>query len=358
VSGVSRAVAASEGRPVLGAFLALLAAATFALNNTSVRRGVLTGSVLQAMAITITIGVPISLAVGLVSGGFWTITDFSWKALLVIGATGMSHFVIGRYCNYRATKALGTNLVGPIQQLNLIISLVLAIWILGEELTPFRLVGIVLVLLGPTFTLEKRKKDADPEAAAEVEKIEEEEVVAASAAKPPVFVPDYVEGYTFGLLSAVAYGLTPILIRIGLEGKGLAASIAANFLASFCATMLLLVIMLWPGNIRHVMAIKREAAKWFAFSGVLVCVSQIFMYMAMSIAPVTVVSPISRLSILLRLYFSRMINPHHEHFGGQVIVGTVVSLLGALILSLSVEAVTAVLPLPDSVVSVLRWHWP
>jgi uncharacterized membrane protein len=343
---------------VLGGFLALLSAATFALNNTSVRRGVLTGSVLQAMAITVTIGLPISLAVGLLSGAFWAVTDFSWKALLIIGSTGMSHFVLGRYCNYRATKALGTNLVAPIQQVNLVISLVLAIWILGEELTPLRMIGILLVVLGPTFTLEKRKKDPDPLAAAEVEQIEEEEVVAASAAKPPVFVPDYVEGYIYGLLSAVAYGATPILIRIGLEGKGIGASLAANFIASLSATILLLLILLWPGNIRHVMAMKPEPAKWFAFSGVLVCVSQIFMYMAMSIAPVTVVSPISRLSILFRLYFSRLINPEHEHFGGPVIAGTVVSMLGALILSLSLEAVMAVLPLPDAVIAVLQWHWP
>jgi hypothetical protein len=29
------------------------------------------------------------------------------------------HFVWGRYCNYRATRAIGTNLVAPIQQISL-----------------------------------------------------------------------------------------------------------------------------------------------------------------------------------------------------------------------------------------------
>ncbi len=42
-----------------------------------------------------------------------------------------------------------------------------------------------------------------------------------------------------------------------------------------------------------------------------------FLYMAMSVAPVTVVSPINRLSILFRLYFSRLLNPQHEMFGEQ-----------------------------------------
>jgi hypothetical protein len=83
-----------------------------------------------------------------------------------------------------------------------------------------------------------------------------------------------------------------------------------------------------------------------------------FLYMAMSIAPVTVVSPINRLSILFRLYFSRLLNPQHEVFGGKVVAATIVSLAGALALSLSVDAVQAILPLPDYVTAVLDWHWP
>jgi hypothetical protein len=80
--------------------------------------------------------------------------------------------------------------------------------------------------------------------------------------------------------------------------------------------------------------------------------------MAMSIAPVTVISPINRLSILFRLYFSRLLNPRHEMFGSGIIVGTVVSLSGALALALTTDAVSDLVPLHDAVVSLLHWHWP
>jgi hypothetical protein len=83
-----------------------------------------------------------------------------------------------------------------------------------------------------------------------------------------------------------------------------------------------------------------------------------FLYMAMSIAPVTVVSPVTRLSLLFRLHFARWINPQHEVFGGPVILGTVVSLAGAVALSLSTETVEALIPLPGALVSILHWHWP
>jgi hypothetical protein len=78
----------------------------------------------------------------------------------------------------------------------------------------------------------------------------------------------------------------------------------------------------------------------------------------MSIAPVTVVSPINRLSMLFRLYFSRLLNPRHEVFGGAVVLGTIVSLAGALALTLSVDQMITMLPLPESVLAILRWHWP
>ena len=340
---------------MLGGFLALLSAATFALNNASVRRGVLTGTVIQAMAITVPLGVPISFLVALATGSLAPVAEFSTQSLVILSLTGVVHFIWGRYCNYRATQALGANLVAPIQQVNLVISLALAIWILGEVLTPLRLLGIALIFLGPSLTYEKKKARRSAPVA---EQPAPDAIAAIDVRKPAAFVPNYAEGYLFALLSATGYGVTPIMVRIGLEGKGLGVSIAGNFVASLAATIMMALILLWPGNTRHVLKIEPEAAKWFTFSGVLVCFSQIFLYMAMSIAPVTVVSPISRLSILFRLYFSRLINPHHEQFGGRIIVGTIVSLLGALILSLSTDLVLANVPLPDVLVSILRWQWP
>jgi uncharacterized membrane protein len=323
---------------VLGGFIALLSAATFAFNNASMRRGVLTGTVLQAMAITVPIGLP----------------------LVALSLSGIMHFVWGRYCNYRATRAIGTNLVAPIQQINLIFTLLLAILILGETLTPLRVLGIALVLLGPSFTLRERNPKTVPALGADVTRqdLSAEPTDELIVAAPPVFQPSYAEGYFWALLSATGYGLSPILVRIGLEGKGLAASVAGNLIASLAATVVMGLFLLPPRQLAHALAVGREPAKWFTLSGVLVAVSQLFLYMAMSIAPVTVVSPINRLSILFRLFFSRLLNPGHEVFGGKVVLGTVVSLTGALVLSLSIDSVQSWLPLPEAALSMLRWHWP
>jgi uncharacterized membrane protein len=315
--------------------------------------------VLQAMAITVPIGLPISFLVAVATGSLAAVAGFSSRALVALALSGIMHFVWGRYCNYRATRAIGTNLVAPIQQINLIFTLVLAILILGETLTPLRMLGIALVLLGPSFTLPERNPKSVPALGADVTRQDlsaepADDLIAAES----VFRPSYAEGYFWGLLSATGYGLSPILVRLGLEGKGLAVSVAGNLVASLAATVVMGLFLLPPRQLAHALAVGREPAKWFTLSGVLVAISQLFLYMAMSIAPVTVVSPINRLSILFRLYFSRLLNPQHEVFGGKVVLGTIVSLAGAMVLSLSIDSVQSWLPLPDAALSVLRWHWP
>jgi uncharacterized membrane protein len=336
---------------VLGGLLAICSAATFAFNNASVRRGVLTGSVAQAMAITVPIGVPLFFLAALLTGRLGDVLAFSTQGYVALALAGILHFVWGRYCNYRATRAIGTNLVAPIQQFNLLVTLMLAIWLLGEELTVLKLLGIGLVLIGPSITMHDRHTQAE-------RKVSDEKITAIDAERPAAFEPKYAEGVTFSLLSAIGYGLSPILVRVVLEQRGLGASFAGGLVAYIAATAVMGLVLVWPGQLRHALAVNRESAKWFTLSGVLVFLSQMFLYMAMSVAPVTVVSPINRLSLLFRLYFSSWLNPQYEVFGGSVIAGTVVSLVGALALSLSTQALQDVVPLPDTLAALLAWHWP
>jgi drug/metabolite transporter (DMT)-like permease len=339
---------------VLAGLLAVLSAATFAFNNASLRRGVLTGSVAQAMAITVPIGLPMFFFAALVSGTLWLLPDFSREAIILLASAGIVHFLWGRYCNYRATQALGTNLAAPVQQVNLIVSLSLAIIVLGETLTPLRMLGIALVLLGPYYALRQKRQPVSETVAEAASSTPENEVEDTN--KPPPFEPKYGEGILFGLLSATGYGSSPVLIRLALEDKGLPASLPGGLIAYIAATVVLGLFLLWPGMLRHALDVNRESVKWFTLSGFLVCVSQMFLFMAQSIAPVSVTAPISRLSILFRLYFSRLLNPHHEVFGGKIILGTMISLVGALALSVSVEAVGELMP--EAWQPILHWHWP
>jgi drug/metabolite transporter (DMT)-like permease len=336
---------------VLGGLLALLSAAAFAFETATARRGVLTASVTQAMAITVPLGVPIFFVIAFVIGALPIVAGFPAEAVAYLAAAGVLHFVWGRYCNYRATKAMGANLVAPVQQANMLVTLGLAIWILGEHLTPLRIVGIGLVVLGPALTYDRSRRKASSAATiADASPVEAE--------TRSMFRPHYAEGYLFALLSSTGYGISPVLIRLALENKGLQASLAGGLISYVAAALAFALVLLLPGQWRHVRTLDPGAAKWFAISGVCVSLAQMLRYMALTLAPVSVVTPIQRLSIMFRLYFSRIINPEHEQFGGRIVAASVVSLLGALALSISTDVVQAALPLPDWAKTMLNWHWP
>jgi drug/metabolite transporter (DMT)-like permease len=328
-------------------FLAALSAATFAFNNASARRGVLTGSVAQALAITVPIGVPIFLLAALATGTLGTLARFSGDAIALLALAGVLHFVVGRYGNFRAAQAIGANLSGPVIQLSVALTLTLAVLVLREPLTPLRILGIVMLVLAPLLmrnaeeTSEAPKQDSAPQDSA-----------------PPKFVPRYAEGYAFALLAALVYGVTPFLIRLAVIRGDLGSGIAGGLISYAAATAAVTLLLFWPGQWRHAREIKPESLKWFTYSGVSVSIAQMFIYMAYAVAPLTVVTPVLQLHHLLRLVFSRLLNPHHEIFGGRMILATVLSLLGAVALSLDVEHVLAFVPLPESVAAFARWHWP
>lgn len=325
---------------MLGGLLALLSAVGFAFETATARRGVVTASVTQALAVTVPIGVPIFFVLAAACGALHALAGFPAMTLAYLALAGVLHFVWGRYCNYRASKAMGANLVAPVQQSNMLVTLALAIVILGEQLTPLRILGIGLVVLGPALMYERRKK-VDP-----------------AATPPKTFQPNYAEGYTFALLSSIGYGISPILVRLALENRDLQASVAGGLVSYTAAALLLVPILLLPGVRREVFGVDRNAARWFALSGVVVAFAQMLRYMALALAPVSVVTPIQRVSIIFRLYFSRILNPQHEMFGGRILAATVLSLLGALALSVSTEAVQSLLSLPDGAKAMLNWTWP
>ena len=188
---------------VLGAVLAILSAATFALTNATARRGVITGTPVQGMVISIPVGLACFLTAALLTGALQSLDRFEAAAIVSLSAAGLMHFVLGRYCNYRSSQAAGVNLTAPVIQLNAVVTLVLAVVALREPCTMLQLAGGVLMLAGSLVT----QRASQP----------------ASAGKPKslaTFAPRIAAGFFFAAIAAVMYGTTPIIVRLALHDAG------------------------------------------------------------------------------------------------------------------------------------------
>jgi drug/metabolite transporter (DMT)-like permease len=330
---------------MLGALLAVLSAATFAFNNAAARRGVVTGTVVQAMSVTVPIGLACFIPAALMSGAVARLPALPAISIVAMAGVGLLHFIIGRYCNYRANQAAGANLAAPVIQLQVFVSVVLAVIILGEPCTLLQMLGGIVMLAGALITQRQPHKPADASAAA-----------WRTAPSEHAFLPRRTVGYIFASLAALAYGTSPIMARGALEHTGPMTGLVGGLISYGAATAVMAIGALSPAFRANVAALNRENLRWFLYSGVFVALAQGLFYSALAIAPIMVVMPLMQLSLVFRFGFAKTMNRHHEVFGPLVTLGTVLAIAGACLISIDSNLILDTLGLPATIDGVLRWR--
>jgi drug/metabolite transporter (DMT)-like permease len=221
---------------LLGILYAALGAFTFALNNVAIRRGVVTGSVLQGMALTVPIGGLCFLVMAVGFGELHHLVLFPMAAVAWLAGQGVVHFVLGRYCNYRSNQLMGVNLAAPVVQLQVPFAMLLAVVVLHEKFTVLQALGSALMLGGSFITqtnADNRKGKPPPGASP---------TIRAAVTMPPTapnrtFQPRVFSGYILALGAAVCYGSSPLMAREAfLHAPGLSTA-AGGCIAYSAATL-------------------------------------------------------------------------------------------------------------------------
>lgn len=331
---------------MLGVLFSVLSAASFALNNAALRRGVVTGTPSQAMAVTVPVGVLCMLPVALVLGELSRLSQFPPIAMAWMAVVGVVHFVIGRYCNFKANQVAGVNLTAPVVQLQIVVTMVMAVVVLHEPCTVLQIFGGVVMVVASLITQRQPPRIKAAPAAAEE--------ASGKPAAPP-FVPLYLAGYVFASMAAVTYGSTPVMARFALEHTGPATGILGGLVSYVAATAVIALTLLSPTIRKNVTDLKRENARWFVYSGILVAAAQGFFFCAVSIAPVLLVMPLLQLSLIFRILFSTWLNPNHEVYGALILSGSIVSVAGALLVSADSTWIVHALALPEPIARLLLW---
>ena len=344
---------------MLGVLYAALGAFTFALNNVAMRRGVVTGSVLQGMALTVPVGGLSFLVMTIAFGELHQLVMFPAAAFTWLACQGVVHFVIGRYCNYKSNQLMGVNLTAPVVQLQVPVAMLLAVVTLHEKFTLLQAIGSALMLGGSFITQgyagKRRKKASTPHPAAPpTPTVSSRENLAAPKPKPkPAFQPRVFSGYIFGLGAAMCYGSSPLMARQAFLDAPGASTAAGGCLAYTAATLFFALILLKPGSWRDIKHMRRDNLPWFLSSAVLVAVSQAFVYASLAVAPLMVVTPILQLSLVFRLFLSQLINRDYEVMNTAVVIGAFTAVLGSILVSFDTDELATLLSLPQSLADLL-----
>jgi len=346
---------------LLGVVYAALGAFTFALNNVAMRRGVVTGSVLQGMAMTVPIGGLSFLVMAVAFGELGQLVVFPAAALAWLAGQGVVHFVLGRYCNYKSNQLMGVNLAAPVVQLQVAFAMMFAVAMLHEQFTVLQGIGSVL-MLGGSFVTQTRSSKRSTNISAPLPRAIP--ITSPPAAPEPVaprptqpaFRPHVFSGYVFALGAAMCYGASPLMARQAFLNAPGVGTAAAGCVAYAAATVFFSLVLLKPGCWADIRGTSRENLPWFLSSAVLVAISQAFVYASLAVAPLMVVTPILQLSLVFRLFLSQLINRDYEVMNNAVLTGAFTAVLGSILVSLDTDEMTRMLDLPRLLTNFLGYR--
>lgn len=239
-------------------------------------------------------------------GSASTITEIgarSWIFLVLSGmATGASWL-----CYFRALGLGDVNKVVPIDKSSTVLTILLALIFLGEQITWIKAVAVVLIGIGTFLMIEKKKNT-------------EEKVPRRG-------------WLIYAVLSAVFASLTSILGKVGIDG--VESNLGTAIRTAVVLAMSWLIVFI-KGKQHAVRSIPRGELCFICLSGISTGGSWLCYYKALRDGLASVVVPIDKLSILVSVAFSAVV--FHERLRKKAALGLLLIVAGTLLMLVRLPA--------------------
>ncbi len=239
-------------------------------------------------------------------GSASTITEIgtrSWIFLVLSGmATGASWL-----CYFRALGLGDVNKVVPIDKSSTVLTILLALIFLGEQITWIKAVAVVLIGVGTFLMIDKKKNT-------------EEKVPRRG-------------WLIYAVLSAVFASLTSILGKVGIDG--VESNLGTAIRTAVVLAMSWLIVFI-KGKQHAVRSIPRGELCFICLSGISTGGSWLCYYKALRDGLASVVVPIDKLSILVSVAFSAVV--FHERLRKKAALGLLLIVAGTLLMLVRLPA--------------------
>lgn len=237
-----------------------------------------------------------------ITGSMNDLTKIDTKTLIFLilsgGATGVSWL-----CYFKALQIGDVNKVTPIDKSSTVLTIILAIIFLNEELTWIKAGAVTLISIGTFFMIQKKKN-----------------------------APAMTKGYSwlfYALGSALFASLTSILGKIGIENVN---SNVGTAIRTVVVLIMAWIVVFATGKQNTVKQIEKRSWIFLVLSGIATGASWLCYYRALQTGPASVVVPIDKLSILITIAFSYFIL--HEKLSKKSFLGLLLIVAGTFLLLL------------------------
>ena len=268
---------------LLGQGLALASAFSFAFANVLIARspgrrdsrGVVFSVLVTAVFAAVIWLVLESYDMQVVGNATW------WKGVGFYALAGVLSMVVGRSFLYTSVRRLGVVRSSTVKRMNPFFSSVLAFLILDEIITTLGAAGMALLLFAFLLMMRESAKNQQ----------------AGDDAPPPVW------DYSFGVLSALAYGSAYIFRKFGIFELPFPAF--GTLVSALTGLIAFLLAGLFVKSLRgQLTGIFSDLDRWMIMASVAVSLGQILFFAAIVYETVIVVVMIASLEIFIASYLS------------------------------------------------------
>lgn len=242
-----------------------------------------------------------------VTGTGGSIAGIDSKTLLFLILSGIATGA-SWLCYFKALQLGDINKVVPIDKSSTVLTILLAFIILDEEITLWKLVGMIGIGAGTLFMIQKK---------------ENAEVKEAGKKKAGT------GWFLYAVLSAVFASLTSILGKIGISGVD---SNLGTAIRTIVVLFMAWLVVFVKGKQREVRKVEKKELLFIILSGFATGASWLCYYRALQTGPASVIVPIDKLSILVSIAFSYVV--FKEKLTGKSLFGLICIVAGTLVMLL------------------------
>jgi drug/metabolite transporter (DMT)-like permease len=237
----------------------------------------------------------------------------AWLAMI-----GFVNFPIGRYLNFMSMKRLGLLRANPILASAPIISAFEGVVFLNEEINIAIGAGTLLAVIGMVVVISGEAK------ARGVAKVEIGTTVGTESRgitkRHPLLL-----GYLAAVGSALAYGTIPALGRVAVTELASPLVTAVYTMLFGFLFMGVFVVRRLPNDLRTA---PSRSILMVSVGGILMAIGVALLYLALSKAPVVIVSPVFALNAFVSLALAHIFLQRLERVSRQLVLGTMIVVLG------------------------------
>lgn len=293
---------------LLGVSIILVGCLFLATQNLLVSRGTFQGSAFDAILIVITTNVVVLVPLVLV----WYYPDYGLTAstFAAFAVAGLAGTMLARACKYVSIGRIGASRTEPIAQSNALVATVLSVIFLGEVVTPLHLLAVLAIIVGVALisweTTRENPRDLSRR--------------------------ELALGLLLPVGSSVFFGIEPIFASYALS-HGTPAPVGVA-IKSTAALFGFLCFLYARGELPSADILRVADTRFFVAAGLLNTVFVLGYYMALELAPVSLVTPILPTSSLLTVLLAGLFMPKQiEAVTGRLVGAALLVVVGVVALT-------------------------